>query len=460
MCCSLRGWFRTSSNIPAFLPLLLLFVACFAVPAEAQTRFEPGYIVLREDGVAADTVRGEIVNADWIRTPPSITFRTLESDAPISYDASEIAAFGVSGDQYESYDVIIDRRPTRPREATPETSFEKERVFLLKLAEGPLTLFSYRDRRTNFFIQTPGALPNGLTYFVSRTYRNGKEYQVTSTQYRDQLEYVKTPACADASTRNLSYTLDDLVEFVNTCNENAESDLAVNAKRRSSYRVEHHAGLVLSVSAIRSRLLGPSLTNIGPGVGAAYNLVLTSNTATPTLAFLVGLTLSRTRYPTASGTLVRQVNVVGSSTSQRVSQRLDQTRSVDVTLLGLSFSGQRRFLDGPVRPFVEGGLTVDYPIMHESEGELVITTESATGDGPSTATLDFGGSSWSMLHFGARIGVGAQWNRWSVKAHVRHSIEQRNPDVRVSLFNADELDDAAGFTPRNRVVGIEMLYQF
>lgn len=439
-----------SFRISAFLLTVFLFAACLAPSAQAQSEFEPGYIVFPSDSTVADTVRGQIINADWIRTPSSITFRASESDTPASYDASEIEAFGVGGDRYESHDVIIDQRPTRMREASPTNLFDQKRVFLLKLAEGSLTLFSYRDRRAHFFIQTPDAIPSELTYYVSRTYRDGKEYRVVSRQYRDQLENVKTPECAQASTRNINYTLGDFLKFANACNGDAESGLAANAQRRSSYRFEHHAGLVFSVSAVTSRLLGPDITNVGPGIGVAYNAIVTSDAANPTLAFLVGLTLSRTSYAEA---LTSQI-------VDRGRQRFDQTRSLDVVLLGLSVGGQRRFLEGPVRPFVEAGLTFDYPLMHRAEGELVITTESGGGASPSTATLDFNGSNWSTLHFGGQIGVGVQWNDLSIRANVQQSVEQIKSDVSVSLLNIDELNDASGFAPRNRVVGVQVLYQF
>jgi len=439
-----------SFRIPALLIIAFLFAACLAPSAQAQSGFEPGYIIPQADGASADTLRGEIINEDWIRNPASITFRPAPDEAPTSYDASDLAAFGVGGDRYESHDVIIDQRPTRMREASPTNSFAKKRVFLLKLAEGPLTLFSYRDRRSHFFIQTSGATPNELTYYVSRTYREGKEYRVVSRQYRDQLENVKTPECAQASTRNINYTLGDFLEFANACNGDAESDLAANAQRRSSYRFEHHAGLVFSVSAVTSRLFGPDITNVGSGIGVAYNAIVTSDAANPTLAFLVGLTLTRTSYAEASSSQV--VN--------RGRQRFDQTRSLDVVLLGLSVGGQRRFLEGPVRPFVEAGLTFDYPLMHRAEGELAITTESGGGASPSAATLDFTGSNWSTLHFGGQIGVGVQWNDLSIRANVQQSVEQIKSDISVSLLNIDELNDASGFAPRNRVVGIQVLYQF
>ncbi len=116
--------------ITAVCMLLPLFLA-------AQGKYESAYII----NPSGDTIRGEILNRDLVKSPASIEFRKVENGVNTTYTPADIREFSVRGNRYAS---IVIPDPSLPALAASAAG-PKKPVFLRVIVEGRKALYYYTD---------------------------------------------------------------------------------------------------------------------------------------------------------------------------------------------------------------------------------------------------------------------------------------------------------------------------
>jgi hypothetical protein len=136
--------------------LLMGFLALLAPASQAQTNFQPGYLITLE----GDSLKGWVDEQGHIANARSIQFKAAESDPARRYFPHEIAGFGIGIDQqYETHVLEVDMSPGRQaelafsEEKTPD--LEVDSLFLMVYVKGRISMYHFRDETTknHFFIQ-------------------------------------------------------------------------------------------------------------------------------------------------------------------------------------------------------------------------------------------------------------------------------------------------------------------
>jgi len=405
----------TSHNLSSALGVVVLFLL-FPLITQAQG-FEPGYVV----STTSDTLRGEIDDQEWVRAPESIQFRQPDGEVR-TFTVENAVAFHVHDTTYERHTVSIDHRPTSFQgEPLPEKTFVDDTVFLQKVVEGPLTLYSYRDSRWHYYLLTDESRPVELTYYVQRVKRGGKVLEASSKDFQYQLADARTSACSNTSVERLDYDLNDLAAFVRTCNGNEGNDFSRSVADRTGFKLEHAAGLRLGSSGITHALNVPKSSVSSLGGAISYDALFSRNRTQPRVSFLAGLDLSYLSVDDVVSDLQNEVEACDGSECQRI-QFLNQTDiSTQAIILGLSFGARGRFGSGPLQPTIEARGQFSYPLSYEASltrSNVQRYFQDGSSDPRVVTTEDPRSSSdpWDGIQLGARVGVGVQWNQVHVQA--------------------------------------------
>ncbi|MDW3195419.1 MAG: hypothetical protein R8G66_23785 [Cytophagales bacterium] len=133
----------------------LIFVALLLCVqwANAQTNFEPGYIINN----AGDSVQGEI-NFNWTTRPDALTFRT-NGGKEEQFTPSNLKGFSIeNGDYFQSLTVEVDVSPTDPDQLLElgKDQFEEQSFFAKVLLLGSANLYQNFDQergRYHYFLE-------------------------------------------------------------------------------------------------------------------------------------------------------------------------------------------------------------------------------------------------------------------------------------------------------------------
>jgi hypothetical protein len=122
-----------------------MFAVCALFPffLMAQGKYEQAYIV-NSDG---DTVRGQMLNYDLVKSPDYIVFRKAENAIDVTYTPDDIKGFSVGKDRYISVR-IPDPSPE------PGLPVQPKNVFLRKIVDGRKSLYYFTDEtlKARFYI--------------------------------------------------------------------------------------------------------------------------------------------------------------------------------------------------------------------------------------------------------------------------------------------------------------------
>jgi len=122
----------------------VFFVASVTV---AQPAFEPGYIIT----ASGDTTRGLVGNLQWQRAPKQVRVSKQEGAPPETLSLEDIAGFGVGEYVVERRTLKVDQRLIHLGRPYPSGNVMKQdTLFLRRLVDGPMTLYSSYTNRTHF----------------------------------------------------------------------------------------------------------------------------------------------------------------------------------------------------------------------------------------------------------------------------------------------------------------------
>jgi hypothetical protein len=171
---------------------------------------EPAFIVQFE----GDTIRGRIEYGRWELNPEVIQFKKDAGSQPISYTPSQIRAFSVAGQAYESGIVQVDVSPYKIEQLSiyPEPDYRADTVFLRSLVRGAKDLLYLKDQKgkVHFYVQDDGYKPLLYKQYVRAVYvphlQGFKKSIFENNSYKGQLAlFLKDCASIQEKMHRLKY---------------------------------------------------------------------------------------------------------------------------------------------------------------------------------------------------------------------------------------------------------------
>ncbi len=280
---------------------ILPVLACLVFySVSAQKNFKNGWVVLNN----GDTLKGQINYRQWNANPTQIEFKANKT---VTYTVNDLKAFTVSGeDNYQKFtiqyhyllpvieSVTIPEDDNQTKEAT---------VWLRIIAPGNYSLGEYTTPDRSFFYVIRDGKPEELVYgtgiksFVDDKHKNDPNYDKTgfwkNELYKDQLTRLLSTVNPSAalSTKNLSYSREDISAFFDKMNNN-KSSIADRKSFKGSW------GILLGVSYCSSTPNddpngqfhnGTATNNFFPTAGVDFTLLSQRNLSR--FGITVGLTV-------------------------------------------------------------------------------------------------------------------------------------------------------------------------
>lgn len=358
--------------------------------ALGQGNFEPGYVIT-SDG---EHIEGEIDDRQWISNPREIRFRVPGEDDIRTYHYRELDEFGVGNDLFRRHTVQLDQTPIGwSREVAEEDRVITHREAMMRvLADGPLTLYQYRQRGEHFFMQTGDGLVELTTHRYYVTARERIETVVVD-EFREILAE-KTLDCPSVLRSLGAVTLNQrsLARYAYRYNTCIEPDAQPRAVQEGRARIR--PGIVAGYG-----VMGPHRSDIHFNfreVSLKDPVVSAWQVGISTLVDMPGLHSRRSvevRISYVSSSFSGQYNETAwfCETGNRLRRCPDDfepgrhTVIIDgsqQTLTDLQFTVQGRFdlARGVARPYLGFGLASAFPLTTEMQGEMTRIHQTDDGD--------------------------------------------------------------------------------
>ncbi len=198
------------------IPLLLCFLLPFAT-LSGQGGWERASLTTS----SGEILEGYAEDRRWRFRIRSVRFRAKREDKAEKYILSELQNFQMGGRKYIVRDVTINTSPRNPQQLVSEEdkTYEKQRIALLTLVEGTVSLYEFIDEESNrhYFIQESG---QALEYLDFARYTVEKRFSKTfykeSNPFRGTLLRV-LDACFRLRPEIIKakYRKEDLVKLIN-----------------------------------------------------------------------------------------------------------------------------------------------------------------------------------------------------------------------------------------------------
>ncbi len=170
------------------ISIYCLLFSFFISQLNAQDNFLQGYIVNKD----RDTITGVIHFADWEKNPNVIRFRSDPQADEVKYKPSEILAFSVADDIYQSAIIEVETSPWDLQHLTnyASFSFRTDTVFLRILVSGNKSLYIYKPKigKDQFYL----GQDNGHELLLYKEYIkvvDGYHNKVENNKYKGQIIY-------------------------------------------------------------------------------------------------------------------------------------------------------------------------------------------------------------------------------------------------------------------------------
>lgn len=199
-----------------------LFMATFTISLQAQTNYQPGFIVTTN----GDSIKGFINYRDWEQNPLTIQFRSKTDENIKEYGLSDLDAFGVAKQLFEKKTILVDKGTRKLEKLTLKEDSSKtiRQVFLRVLVKGKASLYLYADNEygEHFFMEKDTIPLTELIYRVKLTENDVLQQELREElfRFRNQLRapLFGTPNLAERLS-DLKYEKKDLVNLFNDYNK-------------------------------------------------------------------------------------------------------------------------------------------------------------------------------------------------------------------------------------------------
>lgn len=158
----------------------------FTLSINAQANYLPGYVVNNE----GDTISGEISRGDWAKYPKLIYFKSDTDQKRKKFRPTDIKAFKVKGDVFESAIVEIEISPimTSKLEHDSRIKTKVDTVFTKLMVSGEKGLYLLIDenKKENYYARV-GDDYSLLKYKRYLKKKDGKDFAMENKKYAGQL---------------------------------------------------------------------------------------------------------------------------------------------------------------------------------------------------------------------------------------------------------------------------------
>lgn len=263
-----------------------VLLVCIGIFSYAQTRFEQGYIINKNDE------RKEVLikNVDWLNNPKSFEYK-LDEDSKIEIATIDaVKEFGVIGKSiYVNSTVQMDYSSEDLKSLSSDINpeFREETLFLKQLVKGDANLYKYRrgEMIRYFFNSTNNPTIEQLVYKMYLPYPNHPDRIDYNKFYRTQI--LSNFKCASITKSLLSKTdyndnnLTVLFEKINDCNNSNVSFVDESKKRTVEFNLNVRPRVNLSQLTIDKNYLDFESTKLDRkasfGIGVELELILPFN---------------------------------------------------------------------------------------------------------------------------------------------------------------------------------------
>ncbi len=218
-----------------------------ALSSRGQVNFQKGFIIR----VSGDTLRGEIDNKDWVKSPDIIRFRKNKEAEIQRFSPYQCQSFGLeTGLSYRSIRTTLNRT----KEYYDKPNFEivaDTTVFMEVIAKGELILYEFIEKgeKSRFFIQKGAIKTEQLIYHSM--------YQDTKLLHNRRYQSQLTDLTGNQNTVNIPYERNTLIKFVNQ-NNHTNISTAEKANSKKSLIIQVGIGATyyqpLSITRIDNNL--------------------------------------------------------------------------------------------------------------------------------------------------------------------------------------------------------------
>jgi hypothetical protein len=386
---------------------LLLLSACwlFWMPVTGQMSWRDGWILRGKD-----TVRGRILDSDWVMTPQRVDFQDGATGSRSVLGTRDITGFAVGDVVFRSWKVRLYPYSLDPSVVTApgwSGAAYDTLIFLERLTGGRLDLYYYRDGSdvTYFYIGAAGAQPEQLR-IVNRLVKNGPATNVlTDPLYKNQLAD-KVKGCPLVARRpvELDYeagALSHVVSIYNHCGK----ELVETPKGRSRWMIH---GLLLA-GGLRSSV------KIDGNTDAAYAGWPAFNGPTGGLGILLQPSKGQRQWAIQADFLYDHFSLQSHQFHKNYYQRFNAR--LDYDEIKGNIQVQYRYPIGKVRPFIGAGLSNTLTINNKSTQTL-----SDVGNSQEFRQPLFGSANYiRMYRPGVFISLGAEFRKWVLETRAEQT---------------------------------------
>ncbi len=210
--------------------LFLLTVILFSIMGSAQTNFEPGYFIDRDN----KKVNCLIKNVRWLNAPEKVFYKMGPEDEVVSFDADMVKAFQIGDNHYLS---VLAKFPETERFVNAKSNLKEPKlvertIFAKQVVKGTASLYQYRANNDEvFLLQVEAASPLPLIY-KEYILGNSNDVRKNNSYKRQLLKYLNcNPASAVQKVSYTKSSLSDYVKLHNSCLGNGEEEKSVSNKK-------------------------------------------------------------------------------------------------------------------------------------------------------------------------------------------------------------------------------------
>lgn len=320
----------------------------------SQANLEPGTLITD----TGESLEGYIDFKDWSRNPTKVSFTTDSTQQPKTYRVWDVQEFTVMGQKYISRYVKIDETPFKvPVVKVIPRKSRKDRVFLKVLVEGDLSLYQYRELRSNFFIEENGKITALISHeFVVKQRGRFVFVDTFKDEYIRQLKRTETD-CRNISKKNLDYEAESLAKYVSRCNlppgeELSDTFRVPGLKQKGSFRISPFVATAsYRIGYFRTRTTRVEITDLN-GNPELVDVESRSVEEVSTFALTFGADIMY--Y--LPGDLSTRAILLSFAYTPRVFE--EDELYPEMTMLQISAGYRYKFRNAGIQPYLEGAISV------------------------------------------------------------------------------------------------------
>lgn len=262
------------SNRIGLLLFILLNLTTFLPKLNAQSKSEPGFIVM----LNGDTLHGFINNKDWRYNPSMIEYKAMQEESWVSLTPDSILSFEVLGNRFQSRNIKINKHSNLIDDLNYQSEIETSEIkaFVKCLFVGDKSLYMYENQiNVNYYIEIEGnlVLLEHKRFLLKIPDQDNKVVVSSKNKFAGQLiVYFDNNPSLRNKFNNLTYTLNRLSDLFTEYYADTQKIPAYQAKQVESTL---HGGAMIGINQSQVSFSSDN-HNVG-SVASYYHLMLKVN---------------------------------------------------------------------------------------------------------------------------------------------------------------------------------------